>query len=283
MTAETATTGPAGDRRTTSARGRTPEEYARRRAQARVWEDAAGRLLDRVGLAPGASCLDAGCGPGEVMRLMAQRVGPAGHVVGIDVDAPLGEVALRELRAAGHAQCAFAAHDVTAAEPLPGAPYDLVFARLLLFHLPQRLAVLRRLWDAVAPGGHLVVQEYDLGSVSVLPSLASVEATVGVVIGAFDAVGCDVRLGARLPAVFAEAGVGTPDGTDVAGRLDPLAAGRSILQATFASVRPGAVAHGVTTEADAAETAAALAADATTFAERPMLWPLLVGAWKRKP
>ena len=56
--------------------GRTPEEYERLRAQARVWEAATGRLLDRVGLAPGARCLDAGCGPGETMRLMAQRVGP---------------------------------------------------------------------------------------------------------------------------------------------------------------------------------------------------------------
>ena len=46
--------------------GRTPEEYERLRAQARVWEAATGRLLDQVGLAPGASCLDAGCGPGEL-------------------------------------------------------------------------------------------------------------------------------------------------------------------------------------------------------------------------
>src|ERR1700687_1609386 len=28
------------------------------------------------------SCLDLGCGPGEVMRLMAQRVGPTGRIVG---------------------------------------------------------------------------------------------------------------------------------------------------------------------------------------------------------
>src|SRR5690242_18482700 len=67
--------------------GRTPQEYERLRAQARIWEDATGRLLDRVGLAPQARCLDAGCGPGETMRLMAHRVGPAGEVTGIDVDA----------------------------------------------------------------------------------------------------------------------------------------------------------------------------------------------------
>ena len=64
----------------TYALGHTAEEYERLRRQARVWEVAAGRLLDQVGLRPGASCLDAGCGPGETMRAMAERVGSAGQI-----------------------------------------------------------------------------------------------------------------------------------------------------------------------------------------------------------
>src|SRR5579872_553261 len=70
--------------------GHTPEEYERLRMQARIWQAATGRLLDQIGLAPGARCLDAGCGPGETMRLMAERVGPGGRVLGIDADASLG-------------------------------------------------------------------------------------------------------------------------------------------------------------------------------------------------
>ena len=54
---------------------------------------------------------------------------------------------------------------------IPGAPYDLVYARLVLFHLPERVAVLGRLWDAVAPGGHLVVQDYDLAAVGSVPRM----------------------------------------------------------------------------------------------------------------
>ncbi len=50
---------------------RAPQEYERLRAQSRVWEAATTRVLDEVGLAPGQSCLDAGCGPGETMRLLA--------------------------------------------------------------------------------------------------------------------------------------------------------------------------------------------------------------------
>ncbi len=262
--------------------GRTPEEYARLRAQSRGWEAATGRLLDQVGLAPGASCLDAGCGPGETMRMMAQRVGPTGRVLGIDVDAPLGAMAQATLHAAGHRHCHFHEQDLTADEPIPGAPFDVVYARLLLFHLPQRVAVLARLWDAVAPGGHLAVQDYDLRSVSVLPALNSANELLRVVMGAFTAVGCDVYAGARLPQLFAQAGIGSPDGTDVAGRIEPLGLGRVLLERSFRSVLPTALAHGITTETGAAAALAAIDRDATDFSDRPVLWPSLIGAWKRK-
>jgi ubiquinone/menaquinone biosynthesis C-methylase UbiE len=261
---------------------RTPEEYERLRAQARVWESATGRLLDQVGLAVGAACLDAGSGPGETMRMMAQRVGPAGRVVGIDVDGALGATALAALHAGGHRHCRFHRHDLTVGAPIPGAPFDLVYARLVLLHLPERAAVLARLWNAVRPGGHVVVQEYDMRTLGVLPALASVDEMVRVMNAAFTTAGCDVRAGARLPELFAQAGIGPPDGTDVAGRLESLARGAGMLERTFRNVLPAAIAHGVTTDADAADTLAATEEDARRFAERPLLWPLLIGAWKRK-
>jgi ubiquinone/menaquinone biosynthesis C-methylase UbiE len=262
--------------------GHTPEEYERLRMQARVWGVATGRLLDQLRLGPGASCLDAGCGPGETMRAMAERVGPAGRVLGIDADPALGAMTLAMLHGAGHRQCTFQAEDLTAARPIPGAAFDLVYARLLLFHLPQRVDVLARLWDAVAPGGYLLVQDYDLRNVSTLPELDWDEELHRIMIGAFGAVGADVSAGARLPQLFAQAGVGAPDGTDVAGRLEPLASGRAILENTLRSLLPTALAHGVTTEPAAAQVLAAIDRDATRFPDSQVLWPLLIGGWKRK-
>jgi SAM-dependent methyltransferase len=262
--------------------GHSRVEYQRLRMQARAWEGATGRLLDQLGLGPGASCLDAGCGPGETMRAMAQRVGPAGRVLGIDADAPLGAMALEMLHGAGHRNCSFQAYDLAAGTPLPGAPFDLVYARLLLFHLPQRAGVLRRLWEAVAHGGCLLVQDYDLRSISTLPELDWVAELLRVWDGAFGAAGADVSTGTRLPQLFAEAGLGTPDGTDVAGRLEPLATGRVILEGSFRSVLPTAVANGVTTLAAAAATLAAIDRDAARFPDAQVQWPLMIGAWKRK-
>jgi len=261
---------------------RTPEEYERLRAQARVWEESTGRLLDRVGLAAGARCLDAGCGPGETMRLMALRVGPAGRVTGIDADAPLAAQTERVLRDAGHRQCRVLAHDLTAHESVPGGPYDLVYARLLLFHLPERTAVLRRLWQAVAPGGHLVVQDYDLDTIGVLPPSAALDEAGRLILDTFDAVGCDVRVGATLPALFAQAGVGEPDGTDVAGRIEPFGAGSRMIASVLRSLLPAALGHGVATEREWEAALSALESDATRHPDRPMTWPLMIGAWKRR-
>src|SRR4051794_4000363 len=141
--------------------GRSEAEYERLTGQARWWEPETARLLDAVGVPTGARCLDAGCGPGEVMRLLAERAGPDGHVLGIDVDEALGRRGLERLHAAGYHRCAFAAVDLQQHQ-VPGGPFDVVYARLLLLHVDDTVAVLRRLWECVAPGGVLIVHDHDL-------------------------------------------------------------------------------------------------------------------------
>ena len=274
---------PAERARTGYALARTPAEYERLRAQSRVWESVTARLLDEVGLAQGERCLDAGCGPGETMRLMAERVGPSGSVTGIDVDATLGDGAIAMLRAHGHRQCHFKYADVTTDRSISPAKFDLVYARLLLYHLPQRVAVLRRLWEGVAPGGCLFIQDYDVGGVNVLPTLETVEEFKRVVVDAFSAAGCDVHVGARLPELFARAGIGTPDGTDVAGRLERLADAQTLFTGVYSGVLSTAIARGLTTERRAVVWRSEFARDVERFPDRPALWPLLIGAWKRKP
>ena len=92
--------------------GRTRPECERLRRQARLWEPDTATLLDRVDLQPGAICADVGCGSGEAMRLMADRVGPAGLVLGVDVDVDLGRDAIERLDATGYRQCHFIRADI---------------------------------------------------------------------------------------------------------------------------------------------------------------------------
>jgi len=261
--------------------GRTPEEYERLRLQARVWEDATARLLDRLALSPGARCLDVGCGPGETMRLMAERVGPAGQVIGLDTDGDLGRAAVETLRAAGHHQCAFVEADATADKPAIGT-FDLVFGRLILLHVSDPVALLRRMWQWTAPGGYLVVQDYDMRGVEAYPPLPVVDEWRRVFLGTFAAIGRDIRLGHRLPSLFAEAAIGQPDGTDVAGRLERLGVAGAMLAATYRSVAPGAIALGLITEQQRDTWLADMDRAMTDYADHAVLWPLLIAAYKRR-
>src|SRR5207253_2894321 len=68
----------------------------RQQAQDALLAPVADVLLGRAAAHPGEIVLDIGCGCGSTSIALAQRVAPRGHVLGVDVSAPLRERA-REL------------------------------------------------------------------------------------------------------------------------------------------------------------------------------------------
>ena len=116
----------------------------------------------------------------------------------------------------------------------------------------------------------------------VQPELETIDEFRRVVAGAFNGAGCDIRAGHHLPLLFAEAGIGVPDGTDVAGRLEPFEKASAMFGAVYRSVLPGALALGLTTEEQSAEWFESLARDAAESGGHAAMWPLMIGAWKRK-
>ncbi|MBW8487666.1 methyltransferase domain-containing protein [Actinomadura parmotrematis] len=107
--------------------------------------------LSGLGDLAGRRCLDVGAGNGTIARWLADRVGPEGRVTAVD---------LKPLDIPPHPRLRVVTQDVTAGD-LPGGPYDLVHARLVLMHLPERLEVLGRMAGALAPGGTVVLHEWD--------------------------------------------------------------------------------------------------------------------------
>jgi ubiquinone/menaquinone biosynthesis C-methylase UbiE len=263
--------------------GRSPEEYERLRRQARMWEPETERLLKRVGLGPGDRCLDAGCGPGETMRLMAERAGAAGQVTGIDVDAALGARALKMLRDAGHDNCRFAVVDIEASADVPGGPFDLVYARLLLLHVDDPEAVLGRLWSLVSPGGHLVVQDYDVLSGTVFPEHAGAEEFMRVARQTMSLGGCDLRVGMRLADLHVRAGVGVPDGIEAGVRIGPLPELAELFEGVYRSVLPRAFELGVTTASESERWLEDFKQSSGEAHGHTALWSLLIGTWIQNP
>jgi SAM-dependent methyltransferase len=79
-------TTPGQDPNVGYALGSSPGESARLQRQADELSADSAALLDRVGPRPGQSVIDLGCGPRGILDLLAERVSPAGRVVGLDAD-----------------------------------------------------------------------------------------------------------------------------------------------------------------------------------------------------
>jgi ubiquinone/menaquinone biosynthesis C-methylase UbiE len=103
-------------------------------------------------VAEGWACWELGAGGGSIARWLAEQVGPTGSVLATDINP-------RFIPASELAQLEVARRDVTT-DAIPAARYDLIHARLVLSHLPQRRDVLARLVQALRPGGWLVIEDF---------------------------------------------------------------------------------------------------------------------------
>lgn len=179
------------------------QERARLAALETVFDPCSQRCIQAVQPEAGWRCLEVGAGGGSLAEWLCSVVGPDGIVVATDVetkfvsavDAPNLEV--RE-------------HNIVS-DPLEVESFDLVHARAVLDHLPERDAVLQRLVEALRPGGWLVVLGGDFSTVHAtgLPIDESefFDNGFATVVDAGRAVGFDPLFGRRLGAAFRAAGL----------------------------------------------------------------------------
>jgi ubiquinone/menaquinone biosynthesis C-methylase UbiE len=113
-------------------------------------------LLRAAGLRAGMSCLDVGCGGGDVTLKMAAIVGAEGNVVGVDRDRAILRLAGQEAERRG---LSVTFRRLDAEELTEQSAYDLVFARYLLSHLPRPQRAVEAMVRALRPGGRLVLED----------------------------------------------------------------------------------------------------------------------------
>jgi SAM-dependent methyltransferase len=139
-----------------NATGEAPVRFA---ALSAMFDPGTIRHLQECGVGRGWHCLEVGGGGGSIASWLADCVGPTGRVLTTDIDPRF----LESLRVPN---LEVQRHDI-ATDPLPERAFDLVHARLVLMHLPERERALARMISALKPGGWLVDEEYD--SSSLLP------------------------------------------------------------------------------------------------------------------
>ncbi len=179
-----------------------------RAAQAAGRFDGLSALFDRstdhhfeaIGVGPGWRCWEVGAGGPGVPRLLVER---GGTVLATDIETGLLDGV--------PARVEVLRHDVRD-EP-PGSGFDLIHARLVLAHLPERAAVLRRLTGAQRPGGWLFVEDVDTGlaPTAFLDPLTDIEHLGNKIragfIGLLGHRGVDGAFGRKLPRLLRACGL----------------------------------------------------------------------------
>ena len=131
-------------------------EIERLEAQGITFAPDARIMLDRIGVAPGWTCLDLGCGPRGITDLMSERVGPNGRVIGVDRD----EKSLAYATAHAAAQCRVPARRCLrvrlAGRDIRSRPHALCRQHSRRSGTPAREAI-----RLARPGGVVALQEPD--------------------------------------------------------------------------------------------------------------------------
>lgn len=165
--------------------------------------DALGHLFDAstieyltaLGVTRGWSCWEVGAGGGSIAEWLAGAVAPTGSVLATDLD-------LRRLSATAVPRLTVTRHDVVHDE-VPTGAYDLVHARLLLVHLPERERVVDSLVRSLRPGGWVVIEDFDNLFLDVGSAATPEQAVVRKVALAFKRLlqgrGADLAYARRLP------------------------------------------------------------------------------------
>ena len=229
------------------------------------------------------SVVDVGCGPGDVTRLVADLVGPAGSVTGVDGSPGALARARSRTEAAGLRNVRFEGGDL--ASWAPDRPVDAVVGRLILMHLPDPAATLARLAGVVRPGGVVAFQDVVLATRRTEPDLPLVGAFNGWLLETLRRLGRPADMGLRLSAAFREAGLPAP-GLTMGAPMErgPDASGYAIMAGDVTSLLGHMERLGVATAEEVGpETFEGRLRAEAAGADAVLSNPLMVGARARVP
>jgi arsenite methyltransferase len=147
-----------------------PDDLAVLPAGAVAWSLGVGNPLGHAVLPPGSTVLDVGCGAGIDALLAARRVGPDGHVIGLDLLPEMGERVRAHAREAGAANVEFVEGEMEAI-PLPDDAVDAVISNGVVNLSARKMRALFECARVLRPGGHLCLTDVTLDEKDLPPEV----------------------------------------------------------------------------------------------------------------
>jgi ubiquinone/menaquinone biosynthesis C-methylase UbiE len=186
--------------------GSSRGESARLQRQAEELAADSAALLDRVGLLPGQSAIDLGCGPRGILDMLAERVSSAGRVVGLDANPAHTAMAAEFAAARGLSGVEIITGDARSTG-LPAGSFDLVHARTLLVNLPEPAEAAAEMTRLARPGGWVASTEPDTEHALCYPPHPAFDRLRDIFTVAFRRNGADPWIGRRVAELFRQAGL----------------------------------------------------------------------------
>ncbi|MBL8176964.1 MAG: class I SAM-dependent methyltransferase [Bryobacterales bacterium] len=122
-------------------------------------EEAPEKALDAIGIEPGMTIADVGCGTGYFTRRMAKRTGPGGKVYGVDIQPRMIESLRRNMQQEGIGNVEAVLSK--AGDPmLPRGAIDLILMVDVYHEFATPQAMLAKMREALKPTGRMVLLEY---------------------------------------------------------------------------------------------------------------------------
>lgn len=224
-------------------------------------------VLTRIGPKRGWRCLEVAAGTGSIAEWLAATVGATGRVVATDLDTRFlkGLDGIEVWR-----------HDIVR-DSIEERSFDLIHARALLMHLPERDRVIDRMLRALRPGGTLVIEDMILIGSATWPEVPLWRKAVDAALAAFRAVGAHPTYGIEYPEVLRRRGFDARN-FEVRAPVTSCSTSNEFYRLCLEQLRPAYLKLGVLSEPEIANIIDALAAP-----ERVTIAPLMAAGWLTVP
>lgn len=261
--------------------GSSPAERERLQRQSEELRALSTALLDRVGVERGWNAVDLGCGPCGIIDLLAERVGPEGHVTGLDLNTANVTLAREFADDLGLLNADIAKGDARRTGLAPSS-FDLVHARTLLVTIPDPAAAVAEMVRLVRPGGWVAAVEPDGGGSVCYPPHPAWDRLSLICWSSWQSDGADLFVGRRLPELLRQAGL-VDIGVEAKAEIYPAGhSRRTVGPDLIRSMRPKIVERGIAKEQELDDLDQAIREHLND--PHTLVMPnLLFLAWGRKP